>query len=104
MTARYYDYDKATMLNAAYDVFDSIGAMIQHVNSNLGTIIFQMDPQIHLKMNFEVRFPKKETEISFLDTKNQSDLNASEQQCAQIIFEELDAKLKNAHITRKTRR
>ena len=37
-----YHYDKATMLNAAYDVFDSIGATIQHVNIDRVTIVFQM--------------------------------------------------------------
>lgn len=92
-----YHYDKATMLNAAYDVFDSIGATIQHVNSDRGTIVFQMEPQIHLRMIFEVKFPEKETAVSFLDATSQSDLNASEQQCAQIILDELDAKLQNVH-------
>lgn len=98
MVSRYYKYDKATMLNAAYDVFDSIGAIIQHVNSNRGTIVFQMEPQIHLRMIFEVKYPEKETGISFLDATSHSDLNASEQQCAQVILEELDAKLQTAHV------
>lgn len=93
MISRYYNYDKATMLNVAYDVFDSIGAFVQHVNSDRGTIVFQMEPQIHLRMIFEAKYPKKETAISFLDATSQSDLNASEQQCAQIILDELDAKL-----------
>ena len=98
MVSRYYKYDKATMLNAAYDVFDSIGAIIQHVNSNRGTIVFQMERQIHLRMIFVVKYPEKETGISFLDATSHSDLNASEQQCAQVILEELDAKLQTAHV------
>ena len=60
-----YHYDKATMLNAAYDVFDSIGVTIQHVNSDRGTIVFQMEPHIHLRMIFKVKFPEKETVIFF---------------------------------------
>lgn len=94
MISCHYSYDKATMLNVAYDVFDSIGATIQHVNSDRGTIVFQMEPQIHLRMIFEVKFPEKETVISFLDATSHSDLNAGERQCAQVILEELDANLK----------
>lgn len=98
MVSRYYHYDKATMLNAAYDVFDSIGATIQHVNSDRGTIVFQMEPQIHLRMIFKVKYPEKDTGISFLDAASQSDLNTSERQCAQVILEELDAKLQTVHV------
>lgn len=97
MVSHCYNYDKATMLNVAYDVFDTIGAFVQHVNSDRGTIVFQMGPKIHLRMIFEVKYPKKETLISFLNEASRPDLNENEQQCAQMIFEEIDAKLHAAH-------
>jgi hypothetical protein len=62
-------YEKSTILNAIYDVADSLGLTISHVNSDRGVILLRTSDVEHLRVTVDTLFPSGHTKVGVEDAR-----------------------------------
>lgn len=60
-------YEKSTILNAIYDVADSLGLTISHVNSERGVILLHTAEGAQMRVMVDTVFPSGGTRIGVED-------------------------------------
>lgn len=61
-----FSCDKPTVLNAIYDVIDSLGLIIEHINSERGVILVRTSDQITIRIMVDTVFPSKHTRVGMV--------------------------------------
>ncbi len=88
-TAEVLQYEREYVLNAIYDVIDSLGISAEHINSERGVIIVKAPESERIRITVERLFPKGNTKIGVISEDN------SKQEWISIFFDELKALLKS---------
>jgi hypothetical protein len=84
-----FSSEKATVLNAIYDVIDSLGLIADHINSERGVVLVRTPDRTQIRIMVDTVFPSKKTKVGII----------SPQECdwSQIIIDELSSILTNSH-------
>ncbi|MDD3920468.1 MAG: hypothetical protein PHO41_04790 [Eubacteriales bacterium] len=84
-----FSCDRPTVLNAIYDVIDSLGLITEHINSERGVLLLRTSDQIAIRIMVDTVFPSKQTKVGI----------AALQECGcdwvHVIFDELESMLIN---------
>lgn len=94
MISRYFDQDKVMMLNAAYDTLESMSVNVLYVNSESGSIIFQLDQGDPIRMMICTIYPSRRTRIDMEKMEEAGPMNAQETELVEVIFDEMESSIK----------
>lgn len=64
VSAVVFSSEKATVLNAIYDVIDSLGLIAEHINSERGVILVRASEHTAFRIMVDTVFPSRSTRVS----------------------------------------
>lgn len=62
-------YDRSTILNVIYDVVDSLGMTIRHVNSERGKLVVETEEGSSVRITVDTLFPANSTKVDLVDVQ-----------------------------------
>lgn len=64
-----FPYDRSTILNVIYDVVDSLGMTIRHVNSERGKLVVETEEGSSVRITVDTLFPANSTKVDLVDVQ-----------------------------------
>jgi hypothetical protein len=64
-----FPYDRSTILNVIYDVVDSLGMTIRHVNSERGKLVVETEEGSSVRITVDTLFPANSTKVDIVDVQ-----------------------------------